>query len=204
MSNQGSIHELTGGTRKPEGARTRRAARRRCALLLMAAALLAASGAQAAQTRKPNAFSETYGDWRVNCGGVPEKNPLQCAMEQQLHVRDDKTGRSHRLMIVTLAPPKKDGAAEISALTPFGLLLASGAKLRIDEGEPFGPLPFWTCLRRGCVIRGPLDAAKMALLRKGKKLRLEMITTTQKPFGVDISLKGFTDAFTRLKNAAAR
>ncbi len=204
MSNQGSIHERAGGARKPGGARARRAAFGRRALLLMAAALLAAGGAQAAQTRKPSAFSETYGDWRVNCGGVPEKGARQCAMEQQLHVRDDKTGRSHRLMIVTLAAPKKDGAAELSALTPFGLLLASGAKLRIDGGEPLGPLPFWTCLRRGCVLRGPLDPAKMALLRKGKKVKLEMTTTARKSFDVTISLKGFTDAFARLKNAAAR
>lgn len=198
MSNQGSIHEFTNGARKPAG-------RRAGVFLLLAAALALAwsAGGAGAQAPGPSAFSETYDDWRVNCGSPSEKAPRQCGMEQQLHVRDEKTGRSHRLMVVTLTASKKDGGVELSALTPFGLLLARGAKLRIDEGEPFGPLPFWTCLRGGCVLRGPIDAAKTALLGKGKKLHLELISTAEKPFKVAISLKGFTSAFKRLKDAAA-
>lgn len=199
MSNQGSIHEFTNGARKPE---VRRARGRLLSLLAVALALAWAAGDAGAQAPAPSSFSETYGDWRVKCGSPSETAPRQCGMEQELRVRDEKTGRSHRLMAVTLTVPKKGGGVELSALTPFGLLLARGAKLRIDEGESFGPLPFWTCLRGGCVLRGPIDAARTALLAKGRKLHLGMISTAEKPFDVAISLKGFTSAFKRLRAAA--
>ena len=198
MSNQGSIHEFTNGARKPK-------VRPACGrlLLLLAAALALAAGDAGAQASRPSSFSETYGDWQVKCGSPSETAPRQCGMEQELHVRDEKTGRSHRLMVVTLMASKKGGGVELSALTPFGLLLARGAKLRIDKGELFGPLPFWTCLRGGCVLRGPIGASRTTLLGKGKKLHLEMISTAEKPFNVAISLKGFTNAFKRLRAAAA-
>lgn len=182
------------------------------AALLLGAALPGAG--LAAPAAEPISFSETYSDWRVNCGVAEQgagdaaakkakkKPPARsCILQQRIDWKDENTGRQHRLLIVTLGPPAADGEMALTMLTPFGLLLDRGVRLRVDKGKSFA-LRFRTCLAQGCVVRGRLDGKKTRQLRKGKILNVETVEAAgETVFRVPVSLKGFTAAYRRLRAA---
>lgn len=168
---------------------------------------------RAAAAAQPKSFSETYGAWQVTCG-VPEastkdgkkkaaKKPSarSCVLQQRIDWKDKNTGRQHRLLIVTLGPPA-GGDMPLTLLTPFGLLLDRGVRLRVDKGKSFA-LRFRTCLAHGCVVRGRVDAKRARLMRKGRTLNVDTVEATGETlFRVPVSLKGFTAAYRRLVEAA--
>jgi invasion protein IalB len=154
-------------------------------------ATLSASG-QGASSLPGGATSlrETYDDWVVACA-VPQSGKT-CAMQQELKAQ--QTGQ--RVLAIELQP-KGAGAAGTLVL-PFGLALANGASLQIDDGAAGTPLRFSTCLPAGCIVSLDLDAKMLAGLRKGTALNVKV---TPADGGAEtqlaISLKGFASAFDR-------
>ena len=213
------VERATGWRRsRPDAAAPPRTASggRRAFAAAFAALLLGAAfpgAGLAAPAAEPRTFSETYADWQVNCGVVEQgagdaaakeakKPPARsCILQQRIDWKDKNTGRQHRLLIVTLGPPAADGEMTLTMLTPFGLLLDRGVRLRVDKGKSFA-LRFRTCLAQGCVVRGRLDGKKALLLRKGNVLNVETVEAAGETiFRVPVSLKGFTAAYRRLKAA---
>ena len=137
-----------------------------------------------------SALSETYGDWQVACS--QQEAAKHCSLSQSL-VRQD----GQRVLAIELAAPTAGVVTGIIVL-PFGLALASGAMLQIDDKPAGQPLPFRTCLPVGCVVPIPLDAGAIASLRAG--VALKVIATSdageQTPFS--ISLAGFAAALDRV------
>jgi len=164
--------------------------------LILAAGLAwtADAGAQQPPTLPGGASSlaETYGDWRVACriAGTARS----CSMMQQ-QVRQD----GQRVVTIELQTAPGNALAG-SLVLPFGLDLAAGATLRIDEQPAGAPLPFRTCLPSGCEARVGFDAKTITALRAGTKLQITTKTAdSAQDFAIAISLNGFTAAADRLK-----
>ena len=190
---------------RPRGATPRR--RRRAAVLaaVLAAALPPAAGALAAEDPAPSAFTATYGRWTVRCAQAPGdgESVRRCAMEQRFLWRDDQSGQERVLLTVTLTAAK-DGAMEATVLTPFGLLIGPGLRLRADSGRET-VLSFHTCLPAGCVARGTLDPKAVWSFRAGAVLHVEADPAGGgDPFRLEGSLDGFSAASARLRAETKR
>lgn len=136
-------------------------------------------------------LSETYQDWAISCQA--QKETPNCVMNQTQN--SSKTGQ--RVLTVELrnvAGGKVDGVV----LMPFGLDLAKGVSLKIDEAEAPG-LTFSTCLPQGCLAPLSLAAKDIARLKAAGNLN---ITATafepNQPVAFKVSLKGFGTALDRI------
>jgi len=151
-----------------------------------------------AQTGAPlpggaSSLRETHGDWVVNCI-VPKERKL-CTVSQQL-AQQSRGGGAQRVLSIELTPTAK--GAEGALLLPFGLLLAKGVAVQVDENKAQAAAPIRTCVPGGCVAPLTLDPALVNSMRKGKQLKLNLVASdTEKPFALNVSLKGFGDALDR-------
>ncbi len=155
-----------------------------------------------AQVSGPSAFSETYNNWTVRCA-VEERegeSVRQCVMEQRFIWQDPQSGQRQPLLTVTLVPLASPGKGfEAVVVTPFGLKLKSGLRLRADEA-PSTLLAFDSCFPNGCVARGALSQIMIESFRAGVVLHVEAEPAAGggEPFRLEGSLKGFTNAIDRL------
>lgn len=137
---------------------------------------------------------ESHGDWVVSCGVNAAKKKV-CAVSQQL-AQQAKGGAAQRVMTIELSPGAK--GAEGALLLPFGLLLAKGAALQIDDARPQAPAAIRTCLPAGCVAPLNIEAAQINNMRKAKQLKVNLVAAdSEKPVVLAASLKGFGDALDR-------
>lgn len=136
---------------------------------------------------------EVHGDWVVNCAlaGEGQQARKVCAMSQ-----DQQDGKSGQRVIAIELRPLPDASAA-TLILPFGLDLASGAALQIDDQAQGQPLPFRTCLPAGCVVSSTVDAKMMTSLRNGTALKVHVKADGGKETIFSISLKGFGGAFDR-------
>ena len=135
-------------------------------------------------------LQETYQDWTVSCQN--QKDNSICMMRQE----QSSTQTGQRVLIAELR--NVAGKVEGVLLMPFGLDLAKGAALKIDEAA--GPnLAFSTCLPQGCLAPVNFDAKQVAALKGGNNIN---VTTTalspSQPVAFKVSLKGFGAALDRI------
>jgi invasion protein IalB len=132
---------------------------------------------------------ETYDDWIVACG--VQQSRKTCAMQQELRQQNGQ-----RVLAVELRPSA--AGVEGTMLLPFGLALAKGAIIQIDDGAASAPFQITTCLPTGCVAPITFDAKVLASLRKGTALKIKV---SPDGGGADmqwpVSLKGFGTALDR-------
>jgi invasion protein IalB len=134
---------------------------------------------------------ETYDDWSVAC--AVEQSRKTCGMQQELRQQQN----NQRVLAVELRPSAT--GVEGTMVLPFGLLLAKGATIQIDDGAALAPFPIRTCLPAGCIAPLNFDAKTLANLRKATALKVKVSpdgggADTQWP----VSLKGFGTAFDRV------
>jgi invasion protein IalB len=91
-----------------------------------------------------SALSETYGGWTVHCQVA--SNVKSCSMSLQQLNKDT----NQRLLAVEVFAKSTDEAVATIAL-PFGLAVAKGIALAVDDQNPSPVLPFSTCLSAGCI-----------------------------------------------------
>ena len=137
------------------------------------------------------------GDWSVVCG--PE-GPGSCAMTQ---LGEDPQGSPAIEFVVR----KLDGedavidgveiAAVADIITPLGVLLEFGLRLKIDGGEERGA-PYRICQQHGCLVREPLSEAVITSLKRGANATVTVAAEGAGPVQINISLRGFTKAFDSL------
>jgi invasion protein IalB len=155
-------------------------------------AMFSASAQNAAPSLPGGATSlrEAYGDWVVQCA-VPQTGKV-CAMQQELTVQ-----QSGQRVLAVEVQPAGTGATGTLVL-PFGIALAKGATIQIDDGAVSVPMGFRTCLPAGCVVPVSFDAATLAKLRKATALKIKV---SPDGGGEDsqwsVSLKGFATAYDR-------
>src|SRR5262245_36055516 len=89
-----------------------------------------ASAQEAALPGGASSLREAHGDWMVNCtiAGSEDQARKVCAMSQEQ--TDSNSGQ--RVIAMELQPGET--ASNVTLLLPFGLDLAAGAALQIDDG----------------------------------------------------------------------
>lgn len=165
--------------------------------ILSMAALLVASQALAQDTKPAAALpggasnlTETFEDWQVICTAAASKP--NCVIRQ---TQAQQNGQ--RVLEVALAPAKDKGAVMGALSLPFGLALARGVTLQVDDAAPGEPLAFSTCMPSGCIVPLELDTATVATLNKGTSLKLAATSIENKAVQFPVSLKGFAAALER-------
>ncbi len=159
----------------------------------LAFTLATISGASAFAAPLPGGAStlqETYQDWTVSCQS--QKETSICVMRQ------DQSSTQTGQRVLTAELRNVEGKVEGVLLMPFGLDLAKGAALKIDEVA--GPnFAFSTCLPQGCLAPVSFEAKQVAALKAGTNIN---VTTTalspSQPVAFKVSLKGFGAALDRI------
>ncbi|KAB2701208.1 invasion associated locus B family protein [Brucella haematophila] len=157
------------------------------------AALLATPAFAAPLPGGASTLQETYQDWTVSC--QTQKDASACAIRQEQN--SSQTGQ--RVLTVELrnvAGGKVDGVI----LMPFGLDLAKGATIKVDDAA--GPnLAFSTCLPQGCLAPISFDAKQVAAIKAGANINVTATALSpSQPVAFKISLKGFGSALDRISN----
>lgn len=159
-----------------------------------AATLMALSASAAAQEAGlpggASSLKETYEDWDLSCQATPK--PV-CAVS---HQQTQQNGQ--RILAIELGKGQ-DGGVAGNLVLPFGLQLAAGATLQVDDGAVGKPLPFSTCLPAGCLVPLSFDTKAAAPLRAGMTLKVTVRSLDQKDVALSVSLKGLAAALDRLK-----
>lgn len=139
-----------------------------------------------------SSLQETFQDWRVTCGIVNQAKV--CALSQQQVRQQD----NQRLLAVELRPAPGDTVTG-TLILPFGLKLAAGVTMQVDDNAPVPPAYFSTCLPAGCLVPLTLDAAQVGQLRAGAAVKLvAQAADTGQEVTFSISLKGFSGALDRV------
>lgn len=137
------------------------------------------------------------GDWSLVCeaGGAPP-----CAMTQL--GRDPEGSPAIEFVVrkvedeaAELNGVKVDAVADI--ITPLGVLLEFGLRLKIDDDEERAA-PFRICQKHGCLVREPLSTDVISTLKAGNKALITVAAEGAGPIDIEISLRGFTKAYESL------
>lgn len=178
--------------------RTRQPILRTIAVISMALTLGGTTTAWSATSLPGDASSltETYGNWTVSCRVQKqgENQKVLCSMSQQ-QVNDQR----QRALTIELGATDKNGIAGAFVL-PFGLNLATGVTLQLDEAAADKPLGFATCLPSGCIVPVNFDAAKTGTLSKGQNLSVMAQAMDGNNIKLNVPLDGFTAALKRVKD----
>lgn len=138
-----------------------------------------------------SALSETHGDWTVNCqiAGTTKT----CSLSHQQFNKQS----NQRLLAIELSSRTGDDATGTLAL-PFGLALAKGISLTIDDQKLDGSLQFKTCQVVGCLVPVAFDANVTPLLKAGTTLKVDAFAAdTGQAVNFSIPLNGFGGALAR-------
>lgn len=165
------------------------------AAAIMIATIATGASAQDAAPSLPGGASslqETFQDWRVTCGIVNQAKI--CTLSQQQVRQQD----NQRLLAVELRPAPGDTVTGTLVL-PFGLKLAAGVTMQVDDNAPVPPAYFSTCIPAGCLVPLTLDTAQVEQLRAGTAVKLiAQAADTSQEVTFSISLKGFSGALDRV------
>lgn len=162
---------------------------------LVVAPVIAFGGAAFAQNGSPlpggaSSLTETFDDWTVSCRIAQAAR--RCALAQQ------KVQQNGQRIWALEVRPAPDGAVTGILGLLFGLRLADGVGLAIND-KPTGVAPrFSTCLPAGCMVSVELNKAIVSALRSGKVLKVGAVANnTGAPLSISISLKGFAASLDR-------
>ena len=138
-----------------------------------------------------SALSETRGDWTVNCQ-VTGTNKICSLSHRQFNKQSGQ-----RLLAIELTTKTGQDAIGTLAL-PFGLALANGIALEIDDKKLEGSLQFNTCQAVGCLVPVAFDTETTSLLQNSTTLNFTATAAdTTQPIAFTISLNGFASALAR-------
>ncbi|RUU26661.1 invasion associated locus B family protein [Mesorhizobium sp. M6A.T.Ce.TU.016.01.1.1] len=144
-----------------------------------------------------SALSETHGDWTVNCQIIGKTKA--CSLSHQQFNKQN----GQRLLAIELATKAAEQANGTLAL-PFGLALAKGINLEVDDKKLEGILQFSTCQAVGCLVPVTFDAKITPLLKAATILKINAVAVdTGQPISFPISLAGFSGALARTAGLSA-
>ena len=146
-----------------------------------------------------NSLRETYDQWVLNCGlaagEAADAGPtVTCSMTQQLV--EQSTRRRAVAIGLTAA---ENGGVNGTLVMPFGLALADGVALQIDDGPQTKPASFRTCTPQGCLIPIEWSERTVSGLRTGSALKLSAKGDNGRPVDFSLSLAGFATALDRAR-----
>ena len=134
---------------------------------------------------------ETYDDWAVACRA--QSSVVGCVLRQVQS--NSQTGEQ---MLAAELRNLPEGRMDGALLLPFGLALAQGVTLKVDDAAALPVLAFSTCLPGGCVAPVKLDAATVAKLKSGNALNVSAtLLASGEAIPMKLSLKGLSKAMAR-------
>lgn len=138
-------------------------------------------------------LSETHGDWTVRCGTENTENSVvQCeAVQEQVSNQTQQ-----RVLAIELGTSNNVVAGTL--VLPFGLQLANGAVLQVDDKPASPAQAFQTCLPTGCLVPLQLDADWIGAMRVGTALGISAQSVSGQEAAFSISLKGLSSALDRI------
>jgi len=150
------------------------------------------AGTAAQAGAEPNVTQ--VGDWSLVCesNGAPPCAMTQLGKDEQGSPAIEFVVRKIDDEDAEINGTKVEAIADI--ITPLGVLLEFGLRLKIDEGEERGA-PFRICQKHGCLVREPLSSDVIAALKKGNKATVVVAAEGAGPVQIEISLRGFTKAY---------
>lgn len=160
-------------------------------LLMLVFLLPISCFAQEASIADKNEAKGVFGDWKVTC-----KENENCRMAQS--VINKTTGQA----VVQLRIFKEPKPTALFSF-PLGILLNTGWQLRVDNGKAH-LLPFEICREDGCHAGINLTEPLTNSMKRGSKLNVRFHDSQQNPVDIELSLKGFTDAYEALHLTGAR
>lgn len=141
-----------------------------------------------------SSLRESFDDWTVNCA-LPNGRRV-CVLSQ---VQVDQQSKQRALAIEVGSVDAK-GLGGIMAL-PFGLALAPGVTVQIDDGAPLPALPFQVCLPAGCIVQFRFEGDTLAKLKTGKQVKINAKAFEGgQAIVLTVSLNGFATGLTRLQS----
>jgi len=144
----------------------------------------------------PDALSETYRDWVVNCrggaSGAEGQTTRACEISQELR----QTADGMLVLRVVLGVDANGGPSNVTFVTPFGVRVQDGVALHIADSN-LARFDFLTCLTAGCVATGTLDGKVIDALSAGETATVTMNATSGDEVWLDVSLSGFAAAWSR-------
>jgi invasion protein IalB len=138
----------------------------------------------------------TYGDWKLRCVKAKDGSD-PCELYQLL--KDPKGNPVSEISMLGL-PEGGQAAVGATVIVPLETLLTKQLSLTVDSGKA-KVYPFTFCASVGCFARIGFTADEIAAMQKGNKATVSVVpfAAPDQIVSVDISLKGFTDAYNALK-----
>jgi invasion protein IalB len=122
----------------------------------------------------------------------PARDRKRCALSQ---TQTQQNGQ--RVLAIELNPPVGTTVTG-TLMLPFGLALAKGVVLQIDDKPVGQPLPFRTCLPGGCLVPLSFDGPTIVALRAGAVLKAKTIADDGRETPFPLSLRGLGTALDRV------
>lgn len=171
------------------------------AVFTLAAALLTApSGAATdpkantgAGAKQATAQTREQG-WVAQCSSASRGAAPDCAVNQRVVLAN--TGQL--LAAITIRVPSETRKPVMMLQAPLGLYLPPGMSLTIGKGKTV-TVPLQTCDNNGCYAGQPMSADMLKQFRSGDKLVLKFQNMNRQDINVTVSLKGFSEAFEKVK-----
>ena len=139
-------------------------------------------------------LGEQFGDWSLKCIRAEDgKDP--CEMTQLL-----LNDQGHPMSEVSLFRIREGQSAVAGAniIVPLETLLTNPMILALEDGTR-KQYPYTFCNAVGCIARIGLTETEIDVLKKGARAQITVIHISRpnQPITFDISLKGFTKAYSR-------
>lgn len=160
----------------------------------------ATAEAEASDIGKPY-VAQTFDAWTVQCIRTGDgKDP--CQIYQLLK---DSEGNSVADISIQNLPEGQKAAAGATIMTPLETDLSQNLTLKVDSAEA-RVYPFRFCARVGCFVQAGFTADELAALRRGNKVVVTLVpmAAPDQKVNLDMSLKGFTAAYTAMAESNAR
>jgi invasion protein IalB len=139
-----------------------------------------------------SSITETYGDWLVDCRLIDGQK--QCLLSQ---VQSDRQTRMQLFAIIL--QPHRDEKVEGTMVMPFGLRLAAGAVVKLDDMTFREGLSFSTCMPQGCLLPLSFPANVVASMKEAKTLTVASVSfSSGDVVAFKVSLEGFAAAIARI------
>lgn len=145
--------------------------------------------------------AQTFDAWTVQCIRTEDgKDP--CQIYQLL--KDDQ-GNSVADISIQNLPEGQQAAAGATIMTPLETDLSQNLVLKVDSAEA-KVYPFRFCARVGCFVQAGFTADELAALRRGNKVFVTLVpmAAPDQKVNLDMSLKGFTAAYTAMAESNAK
>lgn len=160
-----------------------------------AAMLLAVATQPTAAQTDTAAAKAPHNAWTSQCGSATRKQPLACAMEQRVVLKE--TGQQLAKLTIKTGPDSAEKPTMLLQL-PLGVSLRKGVSLTVDDGETAN-FDIQTCEASGCYVGDVVSDALLAAMRKGSQINIGLENLQQKEVKFAFSLNGFSAALDNIR-----